>query len=263
MATQQPLDPHQQELVNAVTAAHRTLALARKMKSVELTRRLAESKIELQRQADEAAFQIRMDLEAEISAHASNQDEAIIAAYNSGVPIRRIAVDGFGNQYDGTVTQLIVKLRADGRIGSRENYQHDSDGDRTTVSFPEEVDVQSIIEGAALVEPTFTLNDEELVVSEGIDGDERFPRITVPAVTLTMDRSDPYFKSIAKNEIATGSKFRDATTVTLYKDFVGNLITHESREPNRYYWEHPVARWVKDHPDAALEGFNAAINAAQ
>src|SRR5690606_35699317 len=125
--------------------AHKTLALAPKTRVAEIARRTAAEKErvdanlrngiqrieqeaaaaklrlqqETQRSVTESVESVRIDVDREVAVHESNLDEALIAAYNDGVPIRRIALEGFGNRYDGGVQQLLTKLRNDGRIGHR------------------------------------------------------------------------------------------------------------------------------------------------
>lgn len=259
MPQSKPLEPHQQELVNIVKAAHQTLAIARKTRASELARRIAAEKIRLDREFEEGQIRIKARLDKELVTHETNLDEALIAAYNNGVPIRRIAFDGFGNRYDGGVQQLLVKLRADGRIGSREGFQRNTrDELDPTVAFPEPIDVHSILaENTRIDAPTFTLNDEPLVLVEpdenGRDG------VSVQAVTLKMDPRDPWFSQIAKSARA-GTPYRYDTTCTLYlHPATGALLTFESKETGDVTWDHPVARWVKVHPETALAGFNAAL----
>ena len=254
-----PLDLHQQELVNIVKAAHRTLAVARKTRTTELARRIAEAKLASERRLERELVLIKMDLDAEVVAHETNLDEALIAAYSEGVPIRRIAFDGFGNRYDGGVQQLLVKLRADGRLGNREGWQRNTDEDvEPTVIFPEPVDLSGILaESTTIAEPTFLRLPSPITLVEadaaGEDG------VYAEAVLLTLDSRDPWFKRIEKNA-RPGTPFLHATTVTLYlHPATGELQTFESRETGETFWDHPVARWVKDHPEEALAGFRVAL----
>jgi len=255
------LDIHQQELVNIVKAAHSTLAVARKLRGTELNRRLVADRARVEREFDGAldagAARVRIELDAEIAQHESALDESLIAAYVSDIPIRRIALDGFGNRYDGTVHQLMAKLRADGRVGNRIGYQ-DSTID-TEVAFPKVVDVNAILEEAgATYGPSFAKLDEPLVLVPASGGNDA---ITVEAVTLTLDARDPWFRSISKNA-RPGTEYATATSCTLYiHPASGELVAHESRETGATTWDHPVARWAKDHRAETLDGFCDVIEA--
>lgn len=253
---QTSLTDHQTDLVNIIRVAHANLAVARRTRSAELDRRLTELKVRLARQLDEDSENIRLALDRELVAHEAALDEALIVAYNEGVPIRRVALDGFGNRYDGTATALFAKLRSDGRLGSREGFQRDSSGERTTVSFPKAVDVDALLNAASsIAAPSFTNNGPFTVVEPDRNGNNG---IVVPSVLIHMDSRDPYFTLIAPR-MRPDSPHKGATTATLYLNFQGDLITHESREASEQYWDHPVARWVKEHPEAARAGFDAAL----
>lgn len=292
MAQQQPLDPHQQELVSIVKAAHQNLALARKFKSQELARRLAAHKLGVDQaaerkradlkakyEADLAATghaqlsaletgseRIRLDLDGEVVTHESALDEALMGAYSGGVPIMRIAVDGFGNRYPGAVQQLINKLRAEGLVGSSVGYQRNSTPAEETdarVEFPKPINVESLLnEASTISEPVFSALDGPLILWESrTDSSEN---IETTGVLLTMDDRDPYFKSIAKSmRVGLNPQIAAARTAHLYVDGAGKLSAQESNEVADTYWDHPVARWVKDHPAEALAGFNRALSASE
>jgi hypothetical protein len=259
----QPLSVEQQRLINIVKTAHQTLSVARKTKERELARRLAEAKIESDRQLELELETIKLDLDAEMQKHASNLDEAVIAAYENDVPIRRIALDGFGNRYDGAAQQMIVKLRADGRVGSSMNYQRNTTSEldaaeRATVEFPKPVDVDGLINHATTVHaPVFSVQPLPLVLAEAdANGDNA---ITVPGVQLDMDPRDPWFKQIEKNA-RPGTPYLRSTSATLYlHPHSGELIVHESKETGDVVWDHPVARWVKEHKAEATAGYAAAL----
>lgn len=259
MPQQKPLDIHQQELVNIVRAAHQTLKIARKTRSIELARRIAEEKLRSDRAFEQAQIRIKMELDDEVEAHAANLDEALIAAYNSEVPIRRIALDGFGNRYDGGVQQLLVKLRDDGRLGNRDGYQRNTSDESygAAVSFPKPVDVGSILtESTTITGPTFTPLPSPITLVEADDSGEN--GVYVPAVLLEMDSRDPWFASIRGNA-RPGTPYLRATSVTLYEHpATGELLTYESKETGEMTWDHPVARWVKSHYGEALMGFRDA-----
>lgn len=264
----QPLDLNQQELINVVKLTHTNLAVARKTRNAEVTRRVAleqeRIRIEAQRLSDEAAERIRIELDHEVALHEGALDDALIAAYNAGIPIRRIALDGFGNRYPGGVQQLIVKLRNEGLVGSSEDYQRNTTPELDTprvVEFPQPIDVIGILNDALTVaEPSFQFDGELTLVENDPDG---LNGIFVPSVVLMFDARDPWFKQIEKNA-RPGTPYLRATTATLYlHPATGELAVHESKEEGETYWDHPVARWVKDHPFEAKDGFLAAINAAQ
>ncbi len=261
----QPLDQHQQELVNIVKAAHQNLAIARRTRLSEAHRRIAENRkrleIDLERQAEADEIRIKLELEGEVAVHESALDEALIAAYESGVPIRRIALEGFGNRYDGGVHQLLRELRVDGRIGNRVGYQrnttHELDAP-TEVIFPQPIDVHAIIaESTTVAGPVFTAMAEPVVLVPANDFGE--DGINAVGVMLELDSRDPWFDRIAKNA-RKGTPFLRATTCTLYKHpFSGELTVLESKETGDVTWDHPVARWVKEHPEEALNGFEDAL----
>lgn len=257
MPPQKPLTKHQQELINVVKSAHDTLLVARRVKSQEVERRLAEARIQAERDWDEIEARIRHDVIAEIAVHESNEDEALIAAYEAGVPVRNIALQGFGNRLDGAVHQKLRDLRADGRVGNVEGYQPRlTDGDRV-VSFPKPVDVETILaEKTTISPPVFTLDGPLVLVPADTSG---LNEIAVPSVKITMDERDPYFKQIEGN-MRKGTQWKGATHATLYlHPATGALIAHESKEPGDILWDHPVARWVKDHESEARAGVEAAL----
>jgi hypothetical protein len=266
MSEQKTLDIHQQELVNIIKAAHSTLGVARKVRSSELARRIRSEKERIEREAekaiDESVARVKHELDSEVAAHESALDEALIAAYNALVPIRRIALDGFGNRYDGGAHQLIAKLRDDGRIGNRVGYQGngvDIEETRTEVFFPEPVNVESILaEATTIYGASFTALAKPLELIPATATDDA---VTVQAVTLALDARDPWFRSIAKNARA-GTVFAKATSCTLYlHPASGELVAHESRETGATTWDHPVARWAKDHRAETLDGFCDVIEA--
>jgi len=250
-----PLDPHQQELVNIVSAAHQNLALARQTRSNELARRLAENRIRLQRELEESETRIRLNLDREVAFHESALDDALVAAYNSSVPIRRIALEGFGNRYDGGVQQLMGKLREEGRIGTRVGYQRNTtpaEEIHAKAIFPKALDVQNILTESVLIvpAPAYTKLPDEF---------ELVPGINVTAVLIEMDSRDPWFRNIAKNA-REGTQYKNATEATLYiHPSTGMLTAFESKETGETIWDHPVARWVKDHPEEARAGFDRAL----
>jgi hypothetical protein len=256
---QKPLDINQQKLINIVKTAHKNLAVARKMKVSETERRISEFKIKMTRALEESEAVIRHDLEAELQAHASALDEALIAAYDGGVAVRRIALDGFGNRYDGAVHVMLTDLRKDGRVGSR---GHDATSDPSAISesyFPKPIDIDSILSEATTVEPPkFDLLVEplELIPADKDGNDGMF----TTAVRLTLDSRDLWFRSIA-GRARPGTRYMDATYCTLYvHPFSDNLIVAESEETGVELWDHPIARWAKEYPEAARKGFDAAIS---
>ena len=282
---QVPLDIHQQELINIIRSSHQALAVARKLKVSETARRtdahqrnvnlkmqddLAairaayEMQVHMIRQAqqktlEEGVERVRQDLEAEIVMHETNLDNALIAGYNSSIPIRRIALDGFRNRYDGGVQQLLTKLRNDGRIGNREDYQRNSSIYSSETIFPEAVDVDSILlESLTIGAPTFTLLPVELVLIEPDESGEN--GMSVPAVRLDMDMRDPWFREFDANA-RPGTKYAKATFCTLYEHpATGAIMAHESREEGQTYWDHPVARWAVVNHEQTKTGFFAAVS---
>ena len=280
-----PLDLNQQELINIIRSAHQALAVARKLKVSETARRtdahqrnvnlktqdeLAairaayEMQVHMVRQAqqktlEEGVERVRQDLEAEIVIHETNLDNALIAGYNSSIPIRRIALDGFRNRYDGGVQQLLTKLRNDGRIGNREDYQRNSSVYSSETNFPEAVDMESILNQALTVgHPTFTLLPVELVLVEPDENGQN--GMSVAAVRLDMDLRDPWFREFDANA-RPGTKYAKATFCTLYEHpATGMIQAHESREEGQTFWDHPVARWAVVNHEQAQAGFLAALS---
>jgi len=256
-----PLDAQQRALIEIIRAAHRNLAIARRTKVSETNRRIAESKIELTRMIDEGAARIRVEMDAELEKHATALDESLIVAYNNNVPIRRIAIDAFGSRYDGTVTALITALRNDGRLGVRVGHQGSKDGATevvTSTTFPSLLEVEEPLNSALEVQdPKFVPLLEMLeLVPAGEDGNDG---ISVHAVELHLDYRDSWFKKIAKNPRA-GTEYLSATFCTLYlHPATGELVAYESKETGDTIWDHPVARWVKSHPEEARKGYDAAV----
>jgi len=264
------LDIHQQELVNIIKAAHSTLAVARKVRTSELARRLAAEKetIELaaEKALEESAIRVKLELDAEVAAHESALDEALICAYNENVPVRRIALDGFGNRYDGGVHALFAKLRNDGRLGNRDGYQTnrsnlDIADSHTEVAFPKPVDVDGILtEATTFHTPYFTALPDPI---ELVPASRSMDAITAQAVRMSLDSRDPWFRSIAKNA-RVGTTFADATYCTLYlHPATGELMARESKESGATTWDHPVARWMVEHRVEALKGFHTALVASE
>lgn len=286
MVQQKPLNVHQQELINIVKVVHQNLATARKTRVSEQNRRnialeasvkskldeelqdiarKAESdklllKLAAEKLIDELRVKGKSDLDAEVVAHEIALDDALIAAYEDGVPIRRIAIDGFGNRYEGGVQQLLNKIREDGRLGARTGYQRNVEDSETVVAFPALIDVNALLQHAtSIAAPVYTPLPERLVLVEADKAGEG--EISVPAVRLDMDLRDPYFASIARNAREKTPYLR-ATHCTLYTHpGTGELTVHESKESGLTTWDHPVARWVKEHKDEAEAGFSAAIKA--
>ncbi len=250
-----PLTQHQQELLNVVKATHQTLMIARKTKTAEIERRIAEARIQAAREWDEIEAGIRVQIAAEIAHHESAEDEAIIAAYEAGVPVRRMALDGFGNRLDGAVHAKLRDLRADGRVGNVSGYQGADPDDERAVAFPKPVEIETVLaERTEIARPVFTALKEPLwLVDESSYG--AGDGVSVMPVLLKMDERDPYFASIAKNA-RKGTPYRHATTATLYQHpATGELTVYESKETGETLWDHPVARWVKDNYRDALREF--------
>lgn len=256
---QQPLTSDQQELIDLLRLAHQNLAIARKTKNAEALRRKAALTAEAERALQSALLKVEYDLDIEITRHEQALDDALVASYNAHIPVRRIAVDGFGNRYDGAVHQLLTKLRADGRVGSRDKWQGE-DAPMDTV-FPEPVDMKEMLKLPLTVqEPQFTSNGYYELVPESAPG--AGDGMSVDAVLLTMDSRDSWFKSIAGNARA-GTPWRNSTTATLYlHPHSGELTVVESAEEGETIWDHPVARWVKEHRQEALDGFLSVQRAA-
>lgn len=309
LAQAKPLDVHQQELVNIVKSAHENLAIARKVRSSELGRRMTDTKLGIQqgseRELEEAtknmassklriqheastelekaihdfesekmrialeaegtyarlSVRVKLDLDAEVVAHEAALDDALIAAYNNGVPIRRVALDGFGNRYEGGVQQLLVKLRNDGRLGNRSGHQRNTGESETIVSFPKPIDVAGILsESTSINQPTYTHLPVPLVLVEPDPKGDGTDGVIVPAVRLDMDLRDPWFARIQK-DARPDTPFLRATFCTLYEHpATGEIVAYESKELGATLWDHPVARYVKNHKSEVAEGFRVALH---
>ena len=257
------LTDHQTTLLNILRAARKNSDTARRIREREISRRLAEAKLEAQRQWDRIENDIRVEVNDEVTRHAAAVDEALIAAYNAGVPVRRIALDGFGNRHDGNVHVMLKALRADGRVGNAVGFQINADGeDHRTVEFPQAAVIEEMLEEHTTIkEPEITLLDSGLVlVPESAPG--AGDGITVAAATLTLDSRDPYFHSIRDNA-RKGTLHRQATTATIYiHPGTGKLVAHESAENGDLIWDHPVARFVKDHNEQVRAEFEAVLDSA-
>lgn len=237
-------------LVLVVKAARENLAMARAVRAAELQRRINEARITSERMLQEATEAARIELDNQIAVHESALDEALIAAYNDNVPQRRVALDGFGLRYDGTVTALYRKLRDDGRLKTK-GPGRKLPGTEAP-AFPEPVDVETLIDARTTAhEPIF----EDLGMVEIAED------FSIRLVKITLDWRDPYFNAIAsKGRLGLPPEVTSATSAQLYLDHNGAIAARESTEPAYpEIWDHPVARWVKDYPDAALAGYNAAI----
>lgn len=252
-----PLDAQQQDLIEILKTAHRTLAIARKTRASEVNRRVAEAKRRIEGELDRATARIKIEVDAELAFHEIALDEALIATYDAEISVRKIAAEGFGNRYDGGVQQLLVKLRADDRVGSRKGWRNEQEGLISTARFPGPVDVASLVsESDVVAEPTFAVRSEPLVlVPASNDNDE----ISVTAVILEFDPRDPWFASIAENA-RVGSPYLRATFCTLYvHPATGNLVAFESRETGEETYDHPIARYVKIYEKEVRVGFDRAI----
>jgi hypothetical protein len=262
MAAPKPLDSHQRELVNLIKAAHRNLGLARDTRKAEEARRLHEAKLQAARDWEKIAFGIRDDLDRELTEHASALDEALIAAYEAGVPVRAIALQGFGNQFDGGVQGKLRDLRQDGRLGMRHGHQRNKqDAVESHVAFPTPIDVEAVLEEATTVAlPTFepigryvlfeaTAKEAEVAVDQ--------------AVLVTMDSRDPFFRDI--EEQASFSADRGSLSVVLYDNPFkpGELRAPGLNLDPKERWMNRVAYWVALHPVEAREQFDAAVSSAK
>ena len=253
-----PLTIEQQQLINVVKATHDTLILARRLKAQEVERRLDEARIQHERDWAKTEAQIRIDMDREITAHASAQDEAVIVAYNHDIPVRRIALEGFGNRLDGAVHSILRDLRKDGRVGNAVGYQGGRDSNTAVeagVVFPETVQVEEILSDALVIQ------DVEFSLGETLELVPGAPEYNAQSVIVSLDIRDPYRRRIEKNA-RPGTPFMHALTATLYRHpATGELMVLESNEEGDVYWDHPVARWVKDHREQAESEFDRLASA--
>lgn len=256
-----PLTEYQEELLATVKATRKTAEVARRMKEREASRRIAEAKIQAQRDWDAIEAAIRIDVADEIAQHVSASDEALIAAYNAGVPVRRIALDGFGNRHDGNVHAALKALRIDGRVGNAVGYQLRNDStEERSVEFPQLIDIETVLaEKAVIDEPMVTPLDGKLtLVEESRPGAD--DGIYVDAAVVKMDSRDPYFNTI-KGNAREGTPYLHATTATIYlHPGDGRLVCHESTEAGELIWDHPVARFVKEYNDQVREEFDRVMS---
>lgn len=258
-----PLTEDQEKILATLKAANQSHQLARRTKTNEIARRISEAKIEMQRKLEETEELIRINIANEIAQHASNADEALIAAYNAGITVRVIARDGFGNRHDTNVHALLRKLREDSRVGNVVGFQERSDGttDRQIV-YPEPVNMdQIILEATQIADPEVILHEEpfELLPPSSPGANDG---VTVQAATIKLDHRDNYLASIRGNA-RKGSPYTAATTATIYiHPGSGQLVAHESREEGDLIWDHPIARFVKDHNDEVREEFDRQVEEA-
>lgn len=254
MAVSRPLAPHEQELVGIVKAAHMNLLTARKLRVTETERRIAEARLKHERAWSAIEAQIRLDIDYEITQHEAADDEALIAAYQAGIPVRRIALDGFGNRLDGAVHAKLRELRADGRIGNITAHHHGAGAPTESelepvVAFPQPVEVEALLaETAEVREPIYDLLGKPLTLVEpsapGADD-----AVTVPAVKITLDERDPYLQTIA-GHMRKGTQYEGSYQATFYiHPATGEVTCWESKETGETLWDHAVARYAKDHKD--------------
>lgn len=254
------LTEHQEKLLSTVKAAHANLEVARRTKDRETARRIAEAKIQAQREWDRVEELIRIDVAASVNLHATALDEALIAAYNAGVPVRNIARDGFGNRHDSNVHVMLRKLREDARVGNVVGYQgREDESDERSIVFPDPINVEAILlEANEIQDPEITLLDEPFtLVEESAPG--AGDNVEVRAAVIKLDARDPYFSMIRGNH-RKGSPYMNATKATIYvHPGSGKLVAHESAEEGDMIWDHPVARFVKDHNDQVREEFDRLV----
>lgn len=250
MANAIPLDAHQTELLNLVKVSHANLLLARQVRAAEAGRRRKVAKIEVERILESKLAQIDVDLENEMAAHASAEDEALIAAFEAGIPQRRIALDGFGNQYDGAVVQKLVKLREDGRIGNKIGYQRNNRApeDSAQVVFPEPFDIDTELAEAQQIPD---IDFQYAGIYEAADGSE------VDSVNVIIDKRDPWIRA-AHQFKAFGATDSLVVTIFLnpYRDEL--VAVDETLDPDKK-WNNVAAYWVAKHPTEARTAYNAAI----
>lgn len=250
MASQKPLDPQQNQLVGLIRVAHTNLQVAHRSRSSELARRLRENKLRIERDLEQTEAAIKINIDYEMAQHQSSLDETIIAAFNAGVPIRRIALDGFGNQYDGQANARLVKLRDEGRVGTKINYQRGSTPNLEEVVFPQPVVFEQLLSEATVVaEPAF----KYLGPTEAADG------TMVGAVTLTIDGRDPWLKTVQDRK-AYGAT-HSLSVVLFINPYRDNLMAFDASLDPELRWDNAAAYWVATHAETARASFDAIIAA--
>lgn len=264
MPAPKPLTPAQASALVAIREARVLRDVARRNRSLEIERRLADVKA-----------RIAIEVDDQITALERSLNEAMVAAVEQGVSIRRIAFDAMGATYDGSVRRIIHEAMADARRGSldeaeaeyRSRFGGEGDGasqfepDAPPVSgnsfIPEPIWAQADGLQPPVGGPRFTLVDPEHILFD--DGSER---ITVPTVAVEIDPLDPWILEVRENG-RKGSEFLNATTCTIYRNpGTGKMVALESREDGASFYDHLAARWVKDHQEQASAGYDEAIERA-
>lgn len=250
------------------------LAAARKARiDYEVAKRSRAQAIELK--VNELRAQVIVQVDDAINAHARALDDAMLAAVDAGVPIRRIAFDAFGARHDASVRRMIHEALADRRRHQHEIGEVSGNDAEEPVALSDlppmeveiergeiaitEVDLPSHILGndAPVGAPRFTLVEVEHVLYE--DGTER---VTVPTVRVELDPLDPWIPQV-REFARKGSEHRNTTVCTIYRNpGTGKMIALESSEPGSTFYDHLAARWVKDHQDEASAGYDAALATA-
>lgn len=240
-ASRNPLSPAQQVALANVREARIAYELAKRNRRAEIDRRMAdvEARITLEVNDQVAALDVQLD-------------DAMIAAVDAGVSIRRIAIDAMGATHDGSVRRMIHEALAD-----RRNEELDSvtGGVSGNSLIPEvALDIERARQQQPVGAPRFTLHTAEHVLYEDQD-----QRIVAPTVTLELDPFDPWIATMSENG-RKGSETLSATVCTIYRNpGDGKIVALESRESGTTFYDHLAARWVKDHQAEAAAGYDAVL----
>lgn len=245
------LTPNQQELLTGVREARMTLVEARKSKPAEIDRRaallavqIAEAEARLaeeKRNIAAAKARLAAEVEDDINLLEIAFDDALLAAVEAGVPIRRIAIDALGTPHDASVRRMIFEAQADGR----ENVVSGN----SLIPKPPESPRASLPVGG----PRFTLVDADYTLYD--DGAERY---SAPTVLVELDPLDPWIGTMLDKGIK-GSPDLTNTVCTMYRNpGTGQMRTLED-DPGSEFYTHLAARWVKEHQAEAASGYDAVL----
>lgn len=239
MPKMKPLEPRQQNALSAVREARLSLEAARRNKSLEVERRMADVKA-----------RITVEVGDQITALERALDELMLEAVDQGVPIRRIATEAFSARYDGSVRRMIHLALADRRGEEIDPEEKPVSGNSLIPAAHEIIHADEPPVGG----PRFTLDEVEHVLYE----DEQ-ERITVVTVKVELDPLDSWIGRIREFG-RKGSETLNATVCTIYKNpGDGKMLALESKEPGETFYDHLAARWVKDHQTQARFGYERAI----
>lgn len=241
-----PLTPGQQVALSNVRTARISHEVAKRTRRAEIDRRMAD-----------VEARIAIEVDARITALDVELDEALLAAVDAGVSIRRIAHEAMNASHDGSVRRMIHEALED-----RRNEELDEHAGKVVSGNPQAqeiaaLDLERSREEHPIGAPRFTLDKAEYVLYE-----DSTDRITAPTARLELDPFDPWIASVRENG-RKGSEFLSATECTIYRNpGDGKIVALESKEVGSTFYDHLAARWVKDHQAEAAAGYDAVLASA-